>query len=81
MDNTRTDYAMFSAAGNRAAKGIVDAALKLPITTTDQELYQFLNERMKKVAEKHGEIYDTDVRECIIDAIERHTKRELSIYL
>lgn len=75
------DFAMFSKAGNNAAKAIVAAVLKLPMDTTDQELYAFMTERMKTVAEKHGEIWDTDVREAMIGCIEHRTGRELTIYI
>lgn len=80
METNRTEFNMFSAAGNRVARQIVNAALKLPMGTSNDELYAFLTERMNGVAKQHGEIWDTDVREAMISAIEHVTKRELSIY-
>lgn len=74
------DYGMFTKAGNAVvAKMIVDV-LSLPITTTNQELYVYLRGRMDKIQNKHGEVWDTDVREAIIGTLERKLHRELTIY-
>ena len=81
METNRTEFNMFTPAGNRAARQIVNAALKLPMGTSNDDLYAFLTLAMNKVANQHGEIWDTDVREAMIGAIEKATGRdELSIY-
>ena len=74
------EYGMFSKAGNNAVARIIEGALKLPITTTDNELYTYLKKRMTLVNVKHPEIHDTDVRSMMISVLERKLHRELSIY-
>jgi len=78
--NEVRDYGMFSKAGNKQIASVVAGALKLPIATTNKQLYDYLKARLNTVAEKHPEAWDTDVRESIISKLERETKRELTIY-
>lgn len=73
-------YGMFSAAGNRAVEAMVNRLLKLPITTTAEELNRALEAGFNEVALKHSEVWDTDVRETVIWKLEKATGRELSIY-
>jgi hypothetical protein len=74
------DYGMFSKAGNAAVARIITDVMSLPIGTTDQELYAYLNKRMTGINPKHPEIYDTAVRDAIISVLERKLNRELTIY-
>jgi hypothetical protein len=74
------EYGMFTVAGNRAVDQMVTRLLKLPISTSPDEFNQALNTEFKKVAEKHGEVWDTDVRDAVISVLERKTRRELSIF-
>jgi hypothetical protein len=54
--------------------------LKLPIATTNAQLYSYLKERMKRVAEKYPEVWDSDVRDALISVLERKLHRELTMY-
>lgn len=74
------DYGMFSKSGNAAIAKMVVDALSLPITTTNEELYTYLRGRMDQIQNKHGEVWDTDVREAVIGTLERKLHRELTIY-
>lgn len=63
----RTNYAMFSAEGNRRVARMVSSLGK---TIAKEEigpgqLRDRLRKRMDKIAEKHPEVWDTAVRECI----------------
>lgn len=74
------EFGMFTTAGNRAAARIVEKVLLLPLSTSDKELYAFLSKEMNAISSKHGEVWDTDVREAIIGRIERAIGRSLTIY-
>lgn len=74
------EYGMFSKAGNLAVDKLVNKVLALPITASDESIYKVLEDGMKKMESKHGEVYDTDVRDQMISSIERKTNRELTIY-
>lgn len=73
-------YGMYSDDGDNAVHRIVTAALRLPMTTSNADLYRYLTKRMNALSPAHGEVWDTEVRSCIIGAIERATKRDLTIY-
>tara|TARA_R110000772_G_scaffold2410_2_gene8380 strand:- start:570 stop:806 length:237 start_codon:yes stop_codon:yes gene_type:complete len=75
-------YGMFSKNGDKAAQSVVNKILKLPLSTTNKELYKVLTTEMNKVADDkgHEEIWDTECREQIISTIEDKTKRNLTIY-
>jgi hypothetical protein len=77
---TNLDYGMYSKAGNQRIASIVIGALKLPIATTNAQLYSYLKERMKRVAEKYPEVWDSDVRSAVISVLERKLHRELTMY-
>ena len=78
--NEPLDYGMFSRAGNKRIASIVAGASKLPLSTTDEELYAYLRTRLNTVAKKHGEAWDTEVRESLIWDLERKLKRDLTMY-
>lgn len=81
IEEIRDSYGMFTKEGSLAVSVLVENALKLPVTTTNGELYAFLTAGMKEIKKAgHGEVYDTEVREQIIGEIEKRTKRELSIF-
>lgn len=72
---------MFSDRGEKLVDLMVQDALKLPLSTSDQELYSFIRERMSNIElAGHAEVFDTAVKEAFIGEIEFKTKRELSIY-
>ncbi len=77
---TNLDYGMYSKAGNQRIASIITGALKLPIATTNAQLYSYLKARMSKVAEKYPEVWDSDVRSALISVLERKLHRELSMY-
>lgn len=75
------DYGMFSDEGDRMVGELVDRVLKLPIDSTDDDIYSELNKGMNDIEEAgHGEVHDTAVREAMIVTIENRTNRELTIY-
>ena len=74
------EYGMYSKAGDRAVDAMFKRLLKLPITTSDDELCRALTAAFNKVAVKHGEVWDTEVREAVIGRLEKATGRFLSIY-
>ena len=57
------DFEMFSKAGNIACRSVVNKAINKINGTkriTQEEITQYCTELIKKVAEKHGEVYDTE---------------------
>lgn len=81
LEQIRDTYGMFTLEGGKEVAELVESVKKLPITTTDEELYKHLRHGMKSIAKiGHREVYDTDVREQIIYAVEKSTGRELSIF-
>ena len=70
-------YGMFTDAGNKKVANLTKRILKLPITATDQDIYNMVTEGLNKIG---GEAWDTEVREAIISRIEKETNRDLTIY-
>ena len=57
------DFEMFSKAGNNACRSVVKKAIKKITGTkriTQEEITQYCTALIKIVAEKHGEVYDTE---------------------
>lgn len=71
-------YGMFTDAGDKKVANLTKRILKkLPITATDQDIYDMVTEGLNKIG---GEAWDTEVREAIISRIEKETDRDLTIY-
>lgn len=68
-------YEMFTKAGDRACHAIVKAALRLPLGSTDADIYKLVRERMKKLQSKHPEINDSEPGGHIVFRIGRATGR------
>jgi hypothetical protein len=65
------DFEMFSAAANRLVDEMcneLETELAKNIMDEDQAR-AFLDTRMDRIAAVHGEIWDTNVRECIADTV------------
>jgi len=59
----RTNFEMFSNAGNKACESIVSSVTKKILGAkriTETEIIQLVKSKMKKISEKHSEIYDTE---------------------
>jgi hypothetical protein len=65
------DYSMFTYLGQRAAHRMIQAAKTLP----EEEQQGFVEQQMARIAKRHPEIGDTDVREDI-----QHHVRGYSAY-
>lgn len=78
MEQTKVrDYEMFSPAGNRACDSLVKKIEKKVTGTkriTKDELIVMIKEGMKKISEKHGEVYDTEPEYHICDYVNRACK-------
>jgi hypothetical protein len=71
---------MFSEEGNRKVQEVLENTLKLPLSTTDTGIHDFIRKEFAEVAKEHKEIYDTDVRERFMGELEKVTERKYSIY-
>jgi hypothetical protein len=64
MKNLETyDFEMFSKAGNNACRTVVKRTIKKINGTkriTQEEITEYCTNLIKKVAEKHSEVYDTE---------------------
>ena len=64
MKNLETfDFEMFTKAGNNACKSVVKKVTNKitgPKRITEDEITTYCKNLIKKVSEKHGEIYDTE---------------------
>ena len=70
-------FEMFSAAGNNACRSIVRAAWKKlagKARVSAEEMYEYLQTRMNKASEKHGEIWDTEPRENIFYLVNKKAR-------
>jgi hypothetical protein len=62
------DYSMFSEQGNLAVHGIVTAAREDRLTWS--EVYAALSSLAQYYPDECGEATDTEVRECVYDALQ-----------
>jgi hypothetical protein len=62
------DYSMFSEQGNLAVHGIVTAARENRLTWS--EVYAALSQLAQYYPDECGEATDTEVRECVYDALQ-----------
>lgn len=74
------NFGMFSEEGNQAVTQLFKNTMKLPISSTDNDIYDFLKIGFEKIALKHKEVYDTDVRERFIGEMEHAIGRNFQIY-
>jgi hypothetical protein len=81
------DFGMYTAQGDRAVDTLVKdlvAGLQQGTLTDPDEARAFLDTTMDRIAGKHSEVWDTDVRESIADEIaapwKDHFGEEFSIY-
>ena len=74
-------YGMFTSKGNQLVHALVKKVIKLPMSTTSNELQETISTGFNKIADQgHDEVWDTDVREQAIGEIEKLTQRKLSIF-
>jgi hypothetical protein len=75
MKNLETyDFEMFSKAGNNACRSVVKKAISKITGTkriTQEEITLYCTNLIKKVAEKYGEIYDTEPGWHIADLVNK----------
>ena len=67
-------YEMFSTAGERACQSLVNKITKKimsPRRVTPLEVLDLIEAGMKKIAVKHGEVYDTEPRAHIAHQVRR----------
>jgi len=65
MQKEIKDYEMFSAARNRACQSAVNSITKKILGSkrvTEDDILDLFNKGRMKIAEKHGEVYDTEPR-------------------
>ena len=65
MQKEIKDYEMYSAAGNRACQSVVNSITKKILGSkrvTEDTILDLFNKGRMKIAEKHGEVYDTEPR-------------------
>ena len=74
------NYGMFTQAGNRLVQEMVNDVLRFPLFTKDQVIYDYLTKRMDIIKKNHPEVWDTEVRNYIITAIEVATNKWLTRY-
>ena len=74
------EYGMFTRDGNEACGRIVNAICQMPAESTNEQMYARLKDLLAIAQLMYPEIYDTDVREHMIAAIEKRTGREMTIY-
>lgn len=73
-------WAMYTAAGNRAAEALYNRLVKYAAKDlTDTELAKVALAAFNKTALKHAEIFDTEPRDMILERVEKLTGR--AIYL
>ena len=66
------DYAMFSAAGDRALEEIIDDVAAMLVTgASREEVMAMVSRRLGEVAERHEEASDTAVVEAFADELDR----------
>ena len=80
-DEDGESYGMFTTAGDDAVAVMVAEAAALPADASDDDIYALLRLRMAAIERTHAEVWDTVVRESIIDEIrERTGRRDLTIF-
>jgi len=65
MQKEIKDYEMFSAAGNQACQSVVNSITKKisgSKRVTENDILDLFDKGKMKIAEKHGEVYDTEPR-------------------
>lgn len=65
MTTFPSDWLMFDEAGNLAVTTMMQELKQLTLKNPLPEVRRQLQEKMKQVSKKHGEVYDTDVRQQI----------------
>lgn len=78
MQKEIKDYEMFSAAGNQACQSVVNSITKKILGSkrvTEDDVLDLFNKGRIKIAEKHGEVYDTEPRYHIKQSINAALKQ------
>ena len=68
------DFEMFSKAGNSACRSAVKKAIKKitgPKRVTEDEILQYTRDLVSKIADKHGEVEDTEPTWHIAELVNR----------
>lgn len=74
------NFGMFSEEGNKAVTQLFKDTMKLPISSTESDIYAFMKNGFENISKTHKEVYDTDVRERFVGEMEKISERKFSIY-